>query len=181
MSKQAVQLGLKALTGPRQTKRIHALGEILVSESSFSTVTPAKSLLLRTSSTNSATYKHGRLVMKADNMIAKPTEAQTNYWEKKLKAYKLTEERGAHNVIRSLDGERTDRVVQMDKNPDMITVGPLVLPEDPDLKEVFAMDSLGVRYPSAPKRFWPFSGDVNRSAFIKTGRMGLNYGQEMPK
>jgi hypothetical protein len=142
-------------------------------------ITPAKSLFLRDSSTNSATYEQPRLVMKADNMISKPTAAQTKYWEDKLKTYRLGEER-AERPEMDMDGVRADRVVQLDKNPDTIVVGPIVLPQDADVAEVFAMDSLGVSYPKAPTRFWPFAGAINRSAYVKTHRMGLKYGQEMP-
>lgn len=101
-----------------------------------------------------------------------------SHWEKRLKAYRLSEDRAAD--VR-LPGTRESRHAQLTPmDADKMVVGPLVLPKDEKIAEVFAMDALGVSYPKAPTRFWPFPGAVNRSAFIKTGRMGLEYGQEMP-
>jgi hypothetical protein len=100
------------------------------------------------------------------------------HWEKILKVYRLTEDRASD--VR-LPGTRESRHVQLaPMDADRMVIGPLVLPEDPELAEVFAMESLGVSYPKEPTRFWPFPGSINRSAYVKSGRMGLSYGQDMP-
>jgi hypothetical protein len=139
----------------------------------------------------STTYKPDPLVVRgatvdsetccfcADGTLLSKCENQ-EHWEKRLKDYRLGEDRAADVRMKNTDGSRTSRLVQMDKNPDTIVVGPIVLPGDPDLREVFAMESLGVRYQHEPKRFWPNPAAPLGSTYIKSGRMGLEYGQAMP-
>lgn len=104
--------------------------------------------------------------------------ANTDHWEKRLKVYRLSEDRAAD--VR-LPGTRESRHVQLTPmDADQRITGPLVLPENEDLKEVFVMDSLGMRYQHEPTRFWPNPQQPFGSTYIKSGRMGLVYGQEMP-
>lgn len=106
-----------------------------------------------------------------------------SHWEARLKVYRLTEKRACEPRFKDFTGEEVNREYPMNiQELDETVVGPLVIPNDEKVAEVFVMDSLGLRYPSLEaKRFWPFPGSVNRSAYIKSGRMGLAYGQELPK
>lgn len=104
------------------------------------------------------------------------------HWEVRLKTYHLNEDRGFRPLVTNTEGEQIDRLLPLNSQSesDELVCGPAFLPRDEKLAEVFVMDSFGISYPTEPKRFWPFPGAINRSALIKTHRMGLEYGQEMP-